>query len=322
MNKTAIIIVNYKTPWHLDNCLKSVFKNTADFHIYLVQNSPDSNSLKIAKKYLNKYSDLITQVINDKNLGYVGGVNCVYNLAIQHERVCLLNSDMIATSGWLEELNKTFDENENAVQVAPDISQYYQESFPARIIKWQIMKRFPEFGGKLYLFFLKQNPPRSSKPDQGFIADNTFYNFCAGACNLFRTKYFKELGYFLDPNIVHGYGDDFDMSYYLRQFGEIGANNKSYFFHFQNVSFNKLPARENLKEKIKKLNRFYIVHKWSDRLKKDIDQLDEEELLELAEHQEVKVILEYFGLLITKKDFKNYIESVPALKYKDEFLGN
>lgn len=323
LDTTAIIIVSYKTPWFLNQCLKSVFKHTDinTFKIFISQNTKDQDSINVINRYIKKYPNNISLKINDKNLGYVGGVNEVYSNAIKYDRVCFLNSDCIVTPDWLVEMNKVLNERDDVVQVAPDSNQFYSESFFWRIIRWQFMKRFPKFGARIYRYMLYFNPPRHLGNKDFSDTGDKFYLFCGGFCNLIRTKYFKELGYFLDPNIVHGYGDDFDLSYYLRQFGNIGATYHSYVFHFVNASLNKLGSREQLKQRVSVLNRLYIVSKWEDRIKKDMNNLNSDELLSLSNSQEIDIILKYFGLINTNPKFREYIKSIPAKEYEDKLLN-
>jgi GT2 family glycosyltransferase len=312
--KTAIIVVNYKTPWHLNECLKSIFKYTENFHLIVVQNGIDPSSIKVTDKYKKKYPNDLTVIVNEKNLGLVGGVNSAYVEGMKYERVCFVNSDIIVTKDWLKELNVAMDNDQSVVQVAPDVSHYYEESLFWRIIKWQVMRRSPKFGAWVYKLILNFNPPRSSHSEVGFEASTKFYQFCTGACNLVQTKYFKERGFFWDPNIFHGYGDDFDTTYYLRQFGKIGVTNRSYVFHFLNVSFNSFnPTRIQLKQKLQLFNKLYVIDKWKDRLQKDISEMPREELLNLAQHSdEIKTILDYFGLLKVSPGFSEYIKTLPA----------
>lgn len=312
--KTAIIIVNYKTPWHLKECLKSIWENTNNFHVILVHNSIDAESIKVSDFFKSKYPNDITVIVNEKNLGLVGGVNSAYEEAKNFKRVCFLNSDIIVTKGWLDELNNALDENPNAVQVAPDLNHYYEEGKIWRLIKWQIMRRNQVIGSRLYKLLLKFNPPRSKDSDTGFRASNLFYQFCTGACNLVRIEPFIERGYFWDPNIIHGYGDDFDTSYFLRQYGEIGVTNKAYVFHFHNISFNKFSSEKSeLKRKLQLYNMLYVINKWEDRIKKDLASLDRDELLRLSESSyEVQMMLKYFGMAEIDLSFKDFVKSTPA----------
>lgn len=312
--KTAIIIVNYKTPWHLKLCLESVFKFSEDFHLIVVQNAPDRRSKKIVDSYKQRYPNTVSVIENEKNLGFVGGVNSAYPIAVNYPRVCLLNSDTIVSKNWLNVLNKVMDENPNVVQVSPDSNSFY----PTPKF-WRLVGKLP-FGLKKLSKYQASNAPRS-KEKTGYLKVEDIWYFPGGFCNLFKSEHFKDLGYFCDPNIIHGYWDDFDLSYYLRQFGEVGSTNESYVFHFVNVSFNKINEdKKGMKNMLMLLNGLYVMNKWRERLTKDL-QIDNQKLLNASTNSYVlQMILNYFGLVAVKSELKDYIESLPAKEIGEKFL--
>jgi O-antigen biosynthesis protein len=313
--KTAIIIVNYRTPWHLKLCLNSIFKFTEDFHLIVVQNSPDRKSRKLVKQYEERYPNTVTEIVNDKNLGFVGGVNSAYSVAIQYPRICLLNSDTIVTRHWLHELNSAMDDNPNLVQISPDSNSFYSQSK-----FWKYISKLPFGLKKLSKFEAYLNPP-SAKDKHGYLPISNFWQFPGGFCNLFKSEYFKDLGYFCDPKIIHGYWDDFDLSYYIRQFGDVGSTNKSYVFHFLNVSFNKISEdKKGMKDKLMLLNSLYVMNKWRERLANDLNKLSIEELLNANDSYVVKAVIQYFGLSAVKPSINEYIESIPATEIGERFL--
>lgn len=313
--KTAIIIVNYKTPWHLRLCLESVFKYTEDFHLIVVQNSPDRRSQQIVKGYEDRYPNTVTEIVNQKNLGFVGGINSSYSIAIQYPRICLLNSDTIVTKNWLNELNTEMDLNPNLVQISPDSNVFYNTP---RL--WRLINKLPFGLKKLSKYQAQINPPKA-KEKSGYKPIENFWQFPGGFCNLFKSEYFKDLGYFCDPNIIHGYWDDFDLSYYLRQFGEVGSTNKSYVFHFLNVSFNKIAEdKKGMKNRLMLLNSLYVMDKWKDRLKNDLLKLDYEQLLNATDSYVVQAVLQYFGIANVNPNIPSYIQSIPAKEIGEKFL--
>ncbi len=310
--KTAIIIVNYQTPWHLNECLESVFNTAQDFHVFVVHNKPDRESLKVTDQLLQIYPDELTVISNDQNLGFVDGVNSAYEKAKHYYRVCFLNSDTIVTGDWLDVLNKVLDENPNVVQVAPDFNHYYEENKVIKYSKKLAYQLGEDIGNRIYKSLLQNYAPRSK--ETGFHVSDKFYEFCSGACNLARIEPFIERGYFFDPNIIHGYGDDFDTSYFLRQYGDIGATNDAFVLHFLNVSANKFKnEKTELKERIKTLNMFYVVSKWEDRLQKELKDKTPEEMLYLQHiSYEVKTFFRLKGMTEVNPEFKQYIDSIPA----------
>lgn len=317
MTKTAIIVVNFQTPWHLNLCLQSLFKHTTNFHLFLVQNAPDADSLKVGEKFKAQHPDDTTIIINDKNEGYVGGVNSAYNAAMNYERVCFVNSDIIVTASWLDALNDVFDRFPDVVQVCPDTNSHYPET---RF--WKYVQRLPFGLNKLYRFRVNFNPPRDSDSDADFGEVSTFYYFPGGFCNLVRAEHFKQLGYFLDPGIVHGYWDDFDLAYYLRQFGRVGSIRRSYVFHFLNASINKVNEdREGMKQDLMQLNGLYVMYKWQQRLRKDLQRITIQTVLkDLQKSYVLQMVINTFGLESVYPDFSKFIDSKPASRIGDIFL--
>lgn len=313
--KTAIIIVNYRTPWHLKLCLESVFKYTEDFHLIVVQNAPDRRSRKVVKVYEERYPNTVTEIVNEKNLGFVEGVNSAYSTAINFERVCLLNSDTIVTKHWLNELNREMDENPDLVQISPDSNVFY----PVPRF-WKIISKLPLGLNKLSKHQATLHPTKS-KDQNGYRPISNFWQFPGGFCNLFKSEYFKGLGYFCDPNIIHGYWDDFDLSYYLRQFGKVGSTNKSYVFHFLNISFNKISEdKKGMKNRLMLLNSLYVMNKWKERLREDLLNLSKDELLNSTESYVVQAVLQYFGIVNVDSEFEKYIQTIPAKEIGEKFL--
>lgn len=307
--RTAIIIVNYRTAWHLGLCLESVFKHSQDFHVYLVHNAPDDESLRVGDEFVARYSDYITVLVNKENLGFVGGVNTAYELAMEHERLCFLNSDIIVTNGWLAALNQTLDHDASIAQVAADTNSHYPEN-----LLWRIVQRLPGGLNKLFRLRYYLQPPRYQGPQRGFH-ENPFYLFAGGYCNLTRAEYFRDLGYFLDPNIAHGYWDDLDLSCYLNQFGKTGTSVEAYVFHFLNASFNRLSTkRDQLKQQLQLLNGLYVMHKWEKYFVEHMQQLDHEELLSISANSNLEMFFKYAAIKSLKSNFDEYLKTNPANK--------
>ncbi len=316
----AIIIVSYNTPWHLKLCLESLFSHTMDFHLFLVSNSQDDKSLNVISNFKAKYPNEITVIKNDKNLGFVGGVNSAYSEAIKFDKVCLLNSDTIVTSNWLSTLNSELEAN-NLIMISPDTNAYYEKS---RF--WKVVSTLPFGMSKLYKYNLKFNPPKSYTKDENFKEIKTyeyenFYKFAGGFCSLFYTEHFKDLGYFLDPNIIHGYWDDFDISMYLKQFGKVGWTNKAYVFHFVNASFKKInDSKKDLKKLLHFYNGLYVMKKWEKKIQPELEKMKLNDIYARTDSYVVNMALNYFALKDFKKDLGKFIDSIPAKELGEEFL--
>jgi GT2 family glycosyltransferase len=318
---TAIIIVNYRTPWHLERCLHYAFKHTQDFHVYLVHNKPDSQSAAVGKQYAQKYPEQITIFNNAKNLGFVGGVNTAYEAALAHKYICLLNSDVLVTPNWLGEMVAVLDTRSDIAQVAPDTNQYYPESTLWKILKQLVGKLSRSLWYQIYEWRYYLNPPRSEL--KGFHEYEYFFQFCGGFCTLFRAEHVRERGFILDPQIVHGYWDDNELSFHLRQFGKVGKVEHAYVFHYLNVSFNQVNnVKQDLKRNLQQLNGYYVAQKWQDFILAEIAKLDVEKTLELVRNtHEVDQFMQFLGLMAQRAGFSDYLKTSPARQIGEQFLN-
>lgn len=311
--KTAIIIVAYKASEYLDLCLANLFKKTRDFHLYLVHNSQDQASYDVTAKYQKEFTNQLTVLKPNKNLGLVEGVAAVYESAIQHERICLLNPDTVVEKDWLDELNKVLDERSDVAMVGPDSNCYYPDSF-----LWKVIKALPL--NFFWLYKLQLINARRSTLSPDFRFDTFFMGFGGGFCTLFRSEHVKERGYILDPKIAHGYWDDLELSLHLRQFGGIGTTNKSYVFHFTGASFKVLGSskKDDRKKALAEWNGFYVFKKYQLSLEEYLKSQTPEGLRLLAHNVYARDFLVYLALAKTSNDFLKEVDSLPAFKYWEE----
>jgi GT2 family glycosyltransferase len=98
--KISIIIVTYNSISDIDNCLKSILKQTIQpFEIIIVDNRSSDNT----ECHIRNIYPFVRLIINKANEGY-GKAN---NLGVKHavgDIIVILNPDTIVTEGWLEEL--------------------------------------------------------------------------------------------------------------------------------------------------------------------------------------------------------------------------
>jgi GT2 family glycosyltransferase len=100
--KISIIIVTYNSIHDIDNCLKSILKQTIQpFEIIIVDNKSSDNT----ERYIHEIYPFVHLIINEANEGY-GKAN---NLGVKHalgDIIVILNPDTIVAETWLEELVK------------------------------------------------------------------------------------------------------------------------------------------------------------------------------------------------------------------------
>lgn len=316
IDKTAIVIINYKTAWHLKKCLESVFKNSTNFHIILIQNAPDYSSIKVAENFKTRFEKQITVINHEKNLGFVGGINSAFSEAIKYERICLLNSDCVVSENWLKILNDTMNSNPQIVQLSPDTNtlHLYRQGKITTLIKSILPSSFDSIFPKL----------KSEAKIKGFKEYSNFYEFPGGYCNLIKTEAIIQRGFFADPNIIHGYWDEFDLTSYLRTKGLVGWTDEAYVYHYHNVSLNKLVKKNksnNLKLDLIKLNGFYVMYKWEKYIKKEIEKMSLQKIMDRQDSYVFRTALLYLGTIEAKPEFRDYISTIPAREVGEKFLN-
>ena len=115
--KVSVILVNYNGMPHLDVCISSILKQSyKNFEVIFVDNNSSDGSLEYAQ---NKFPNLIF-VVNDKNLGYAGGINSGLSHATG-DYIAPLNIDTEVTPNWLGAMVSFLDENPQAGAVTPKV---------------------------------------------------------------------------------------------------------------------------------------------------------------------------------------------------------
>lgn len=114
MNKNidiSIIIVSYNTCKILEDCLKSVVKHTKgiNYEVIVVDNGSKDDSVKMVKKYSEKFSNVKLIDVGD-NVGFGKGNNLGAQKA-SGKYLLFLNSDTLFTNNLLPEILVKLDNN-------------------------------------------------------------------------------------------------------------------------------------------------------------------------------------------------------------------
>jgi len=115
--RASVILVNYNGMLHLDACISSILKQSyKNFEVIFVDNNSSDGSLEYAQK---KFPNL-TFVVNDKNLGYAGGINSGLTYATG-DYIAPLNIDTEVEPNWLGTMVAFLDENPQTGAVTPKV---------------------------------------------------------------------------------------------------------------------------------------------------------------------------------------------------------
>ena len=123
--KVAIIIVNWNSFYHTNNCINSLKKiNYKDFDIIVVDNGSEDNSGKALKETHPEIILLQSPV----NTGFAGGndIALKYSIEKKYTYSLLLNNDTFVEPDFLDELPAYMDEHENVGACQPKIFYHSQ----------------------------------------------------------------------------------------------------------------------------------------------------------------------------------------------------
>lgn len=188
----TVVIPNYNGEMFLENCVKSLEKQTyTNFEIVVVDDCSKDDSLEILKKYPE-----IRVLMNDKNSGFAASVNRGIKAA-QGEFVLLLNNDVELESDFIEKMYGSITANARIFSVSSRMVRYYERD------KLDDTGDFYNILGWAY----KRGDGKSINRHQ---RRTKVFSTCAGA-GLYRRSVFDEIGLF-DENFF-AYLEDVDVSY-------------------------------------------------------------------------------------------------------------
>ena len=98
--KLAVVILNWNGRHFLERFLPSVVKHSdvPGVGIFVADNASSDDSVEWLK---DTYPDSVKCLKFDKNYGFAGGYNKVFQ-ELEAKYICLLNSDVEVTAGWIE----------------------------------------------------------------------------------------------------------------------------------------------------------------------------------------------------------------------------
>lgn len=251
-NITSIIILSYNTLDLLQMCIESIRGFTAPdtYEIIVIDNASKDGSVE----WLRKQND-IRCIYNNENLGFPKGCNQGMAIA-EGTEILLLNSDVIVTPRWLEQLKRALcsDEKVGAVGCVTSKCSNLQQIEVPYDKKNVNVDELIEFAEKF-----NHSNPEKWLPHFKLV----------GFCMMFRTSLYKEIGG-LDEVFSPGNYEDDDYSIRIRLAGyKILLCADTFIHHFGSGSFIRKRSPEEEREHTMKYlallekNRKYFLNKWS-----------------------------------------------------------
>ena len=206
--KVSVVIVNYKVPDFVYQCLCSLKKALSNFQheIFVVDNNSSDGSVE----FLKKWHPEVNIIENDDNVGFSKANNAALKL-VRGQYVLIINPDTFVPEDMIEKCVDFLDNNDDAGavgvkmysakgQFAPESKRGIPKPFTAFCKLVGLCKLFPKnkIFGKYYLGHL--DPDKVNKIE-----------ILSGACMFVRYEALKKVGLFDEDYFM--YGEDIDLSY-------------------------------------------------------------------------------------------------------------
>lgn len=197
-DKTDILIIHLNGEEVIRNCLKSIYKNTTDFNVYLLLNNSTDKSGEIVKKEFPKVKTFTTK----KTIGFAEGCNFLAKKA-QSKYIVLLNNDTIVEKNWLSEMIKTYQKHPNCIAVQPKVKSYYKRD------EFEYAGAAGGFIDKYGFPFCRGRIFSTVEKDKGQYNDEKRIFWSCGVCMLVNRKKFLEFGAFDESLFMYAEETDF-----------------------------------------------------------------------------------------------------------------
>lgn len=224
--KVDILIIHLNGEKIIDNCLKSIYKNTKNFDIYLLLNGTCDNSRRLVKEKYKK----VKLFDSKKTIGFAQASNLLANKA-KSNYILFLNNDTIVEKNWLDELKKTIKKRENCVAVQGKIMSYYEKE------KFEYAGAAGGYIDKYGYPFCRGRIFGEIEQDKGQFDDEKRIFWACGVCMLVKKMEFINFGGFDEGFFM--YGEETDFCWRANIYGkEIWYCPKSKIYHIGSWSVN------------------------------------------------------------------------------------
>lgn len=191
----SVVVPNWNGKDSVGKCLDSLLSQSIKTSVVVVENGSTDGSLE----YLTKNYPEVELVINEKNLGFAGGVNSGIKKAIDNESdyIALFNNDALADKDWLK----------NIVSVM----EQHKELGIATCKFVDINKKKLDSTGDLYTSWGLPYPRGRGEEDLDKYDHQTEIFAASGGASVYRTEMLKQIGLFDED--FFAYYEDIDISF-------------------------------------------------------------------------------------------------------------
>lgn len=252
-NKVGIVILNYNGSEYLNITLDALCRAKVDtaFEVGVIDNGSTLADAKrcrdLCRGYFEQNGLSGFFIPSNKNLGFSGGNNVVIRRFLEDAsitHICLLNSDVIVTDGWLDILLSTGAEAVGPVTNATGNEQTVAADYTVELDKtaFETVNAFAKKRKVVYGDYTTQSEILN------------FFN------TVFSRSVFEKIG-FLDERFYPGSFEDNDFCLRMQRAGiEMVVARGCYVHHFGSGSFSKLDMPQRID--ISNINRLRYEEKW------------------------------------------------------------
>jgi GT2 family glycosyltransferase len=219
VKSVAIVICNYNKKDFLLDCIASVFvSNFKEFDLIVVDNASTDGSVEAVRK---QYSDWLTLLVNDENLGGSGGFNrgMTYAMDRGYKYIHLLDNDVVA--------------DKNAIGALHEFMEAHPEAgvCGSLIYRAQMKDRIQEFGVNIDLEHLSLTALFAGQTMNDDIPPSVACDYVAACSAMYRACALQKTGIIDKEYFV--YCDDVALSLEMRVAGyKIYACSLSTVWHY------------------------------------------------------------------------------------------
>lgn len=203
--KVHIIVLNWNGIEDTINCLESLKRITyANHEVIVVDNASEGDDVKVLKE---GYSDYISIIENEQNLGYAEGNNTGIRVALEHgaDYVLVLNNDTVVDPDFLSYLVEFAEKDPKAGVMGPKV--FYMDR--PDILYYT--------GSRVRWFTGLPQPRGKGKRDKGQFDVPSYTDAITGSCMLIKREVLEKIG--LLPTDYFLQWEDVDFSTNARRNG-------------------------------------------------------------------------------------------------------
>jgi len=216
MIKLAIVIINYKTPQLVIDCLNSLLAELSDLNakVMVIDNASNDNSAELIQYWIEqqKAAEQVELIVSTENTGFSGG----NNQGIRHieaDYYLLLNSDTLVRKGAINLLLEAVQKDETVGLVSPRLE--WPDATPQESC-FRFHSPISELissatTGLITQLFQSFNVPYAVSEKAAL------YDWTSFACVLVKSAVFKDIGLMDDGYFM--YYEDVAYAYHAQQAG-------------------------------------------------------------------------------------------------------